>query len=160
MLSFLASSFDLSNSESNTVIVSCLKSKSSLVDLLIGCLATGEENKSFLGDSLGTCARQRARCPLTGLTSYVLFAMRSIMITSLERSLWQRRNSFSHFLFLKIHRGFPDLSLGISVSTGLESPSTFSVIGLPIPAFLDGPPKTSGGKKSLPHGRMFRLPYL
>jgi hypothetical protein len=35
-----------------------------------------------------------------------------------------------------------------------------SVIGLPRPDFLFGPPKTSGGKKSLPQERRFTLPYL
>jgi hypothetical protein len=33
-------------------------------------------------------------------------------------------------------------------------------MGVPRPAFLDGPPKTSDGKKSFPQGRMFKLPYL
>ena len=52
------------------------------------------------------------------------------------------------------------MSLGMSVCIGLGRPSTFRVIGTPRPAFLDGPPKASDVKKSLPQGRMFRLPYF
>jgi len=86
--------------------------------------------------------------------------MRAIVTVSPGCKLCELTKSFTHFLSLKIQRGFPVLSLGMSVSIGLGRPSTFRVIGVPRPVFLDGLPKASGGKKSLPHGLMFRLPYL
>ena len=48
----------------------------------------------------------------------------------------------------------------MSVSIRFGMPSACSVIGLPRPVFLDGQPKTSGGKKSLPQELKFKFPYL
>ena len=63
-------------------------------------------------------------------------------------------------LFLKSQRVLPVFrSEGMSVRTGLGRPLATIVIGVPKLVLVE-PPTVSGGKKSLPQGLRFRLPYL
>lgn len=84
-----------------------------------------------------------------------------MVIVSPGTRWFDEMNFLTQALSLKIQRGcFVFLSVGMSVFIGSDRPSTRNVIGVPSPAFLDGPPKTSCGKNSLPHERIFRLPCL
>ncbi|MBA7708630.1 hypothetical protein ES703_117533 [subsurface metagenome] len=85
--------------------------------------------------------------------------MRLIVTVSLALRLWVLTNFLVQERWRNIHRILPFFSLGMSVLIGSGRPSAIIVISLPF-WFLVEPPKASGGKKTLPHGLMFRLPYL
>ena len=74
--------------------------------------------------------------------------------------MFLRTKDLTQDLSRKSHRVLPVLlSVGMSVFTGFVRPLATIVIGVPNLDFVE-PPKTSGGKKSLPQELRFRLPCL
>ena len=95
------------------------------------------------------------------LTRISLGEIRVKVILTGLKPVVRRKTGFYHFARSRFYRApISVLSVGMSVLIGSGRPSTLNVISVPRPAFLDEPPNTSDGKKSLPQALMFRLPCL